>query len=451
MPVDPDQTLRRRRWAAAASVALCLAGFVYFFVEWVDQTIDTGYGEHARRNPLLAAELFLEAEGIEAESVVGFKLLDDLPPTGDVLIVTGTRRALSERRTMALAGWVADGGHLVVVAEDEFNRETGKNPDRLLHELGVYLDECPPEVEDADDENEDSNEDSNEDNKDGEALERAAEDERVPEVDEELDDATEPVEKTLRDLIRENLAGQLSECWDDDAETTTVKLGENLAAELELNSCRGVWTYSQADAEVDLEFLEEPPTQLIQVAIGSGTVTAATSLAIFFNPRIHCADHAFLLRHLASHGGKTWLLADPDIPTLAALLFGAMPLACMSFALWLFAWAASRSLAIGPHLPTPAAPRRELLEHLEASAHFLWRQRLLAASFAELRDEIGQRARQRSRDFEAKNRGERAHALAEISGLPADRIDFAMAAEVPSKRQEFTIVMQTLQSIRRSL
>ncbi|MCP4037485.1 MAG: DUF4350 domain-containing protein, partial [bacterium] len=360
MSADASIRNRRRAWLGGALALVLLLVFVSTSVEWVEEAVDLGYSAEARRNPLLAAELYLKADGIEAESVTGLDILDDLPPPGDVLIMTASRRALSEARAGALETWVWEGGHLVVVAEGLYDMEADHNPDDLMGRFGLYLRDCD-EAADLDenplggvfdpDESEEQGDDSiqgDSDDADRDEQEGADEDPSTVEIGE---------------LIRQSLSAELPVCWDEDVDKSQVSIDGAPEAEIEMDSCQGIYAYGE-------EIPEDEDALVPQIAGGPdglGSFTAAGSLSILNNDRIHCADHAYLLGGLARRGGKTWLLADPDIPALTTLIWSAAPLLCTSFAIWLLVWAASRSLAVGLHARDGEPPRRELLEHLEAS------------------------------------------------------------------------------------
>lgn len=439
MSGEPRMQSRRIRWVVGGSSVLLLA-FLGTAVEWVEQPIDLGYGTQALQNPLLAAELHLEAEGIEAESVNGLAILDALPPSGDVLIMTASRRAMSEARASALEAWVWSGGHLVVVAEGPYDMDADENPDDLMDRFGFYLRDCSTSDDDAVD-----------------SLERffgTGEPEPSPAPDDDQDQGVaasedaEDDENTIEigELIRNELSAELPACRDE-LEKTAVLLDRDRYVEVELSSCQGIYAYGDEIPDDDSETV----SQIMGRPFGAGSFTAASSLSILTNRRIHCADHAYLLEWLARRGGKTWLLADPDIPTLASLVWKAAPLLCASFVIWLVFWAASRSLAVGLRMREDEPSRRQLLEHLEASAHFLWRRGLIGPSLSAVRDEIVQRARRQTHDFDALDRGGRARALARMTSLSAARIDHAMFADPTNQRAEFTSIIRTLQSIRRQL
>jgi hypothetical protein len=121
-------------------LAVTLTGWGWFKdnFERRTKTVETGYSPAARRNPLLAAERFLQGLGIPAESRPGRGLLRELPSPEDTLIVNGLG-PMNKARRDALRAWIESGGRLVVEAID-FASEEGELPrDNLLADLGVAL------------------------------------------------------------------------------------------------------------------------------------------------------------------------------------------------------------------------------------------------------------------------------------------------------------------------
>lgn len=104
--------------------------------ERVSREVPTGASPEARRNPLLAANRFLERLGITVESVPGRGLLRRPPPVTDTLVVRGLG-PMGEERRAALRAWIKEGGHLVVEAMEPW--DASAPPDDLLADLGIRL------------------------------------------------------------------------------------------------------------------------------------------------------------------------------------------------------------------------------------------------------------------------------------------------------------------------
>ncbi|MEM7363111.1 MAG: DUF4350 domain-containing protein [Pseudomonadota bacterium] len=113
-----------------------LAFWVYQNFELQKQTYRSGYSEEALRNPFLAAEMYLDRVGIEAESVSGRDLLLTLPQTGEVLIVNDFGPDLSDEAHAQLIRWLEAGGYMIMVAKEAPATSTGR---RLLDEYQITV------------------------------------------------------------------------------------------------------------------------------------------------------------------------------------------------------------------------------------------------------------------------------------------------------------------------
>ncbi|NEV60573.1 DUF4350 domain-containing protein [Thiorhodococcus minor] len=110
----------------------------WFFANFERRTerIPVGYSSEARRNALLAAERFLKALELPAESVTGRDRLWHLPAATDTLVVLGVGPMSTERQARLMA-WLKQGGHLIVEAMETWEEDTP--PAGLLTDLGFRL------------------------------------------------------------------------------------------------------------------------------------------------------------------------------------------------------------------------------------------------------------------------------------------------------------------------
>jgi hypothetical protein len=424
----------RRIWFVAAAGAILVIGFLYTFIEWTEETIDLGYQADARRNPMLAAEQYLETAGYDVESVHGLDLLDNLPSTTDLIVMSASRHALGRRRLQALQAWVHDGGYLVVMANDPVDADTHANPDALLEGFDMYVGDCSePSMEDTTDAGEDA--------------------EAGAEISDEVDAAEDNGEidsealAVLGDFLAESLSGELESCWDVEGDTSTITLDGGGFALAEIPRCPRLYNMN--------EYVEEDalPTgyTYYEHNFGSGSFAASVTLDFLTNNRIHCADHAFLLEVLAQNRDKVWLLADPAVPGIAAIVIAAAPLTVASVGLWVLLWAASRSLVVGMGEAKPEPVRRELFEHLEASIQFLWRMGLAQQALAPLRRDVLRRARRVNTRIENATPENQSLILSEMTGLHPQRIHHAMVSDPADRRGHLIEILESLQHIRRQL
>ena len=111
---------RRARFLLLA-VLLLLAGLLAIFLasrlQPYTETIDLGPSPEARRNPYLAAELFLRKQGVTVSRADGLEVLKELPPSGHTLLLLGSRSGMTPGQARRLLQWSEQGGHLVLIAE----------------------------------------------------------------------------------------------------------------------------------------------------------------------------------------------------------------------------------------------------------------------------------------------------------------------------------------------
>jgi hypothetical protein len=280
----------------------------------------SGFELEARRNPLLAAERYLQRIGADVESISTTDLWRDLPAPGDAIIVYRYTPPAGNERRQALRRWIGAGGHLIVEADksllvetDEDGRQlrsdTGKAD--LLKELGISLHEH-------------------------EAAFFA-----------ELMRTDEPIEVQFQDS-EENIQVNFS-----------------------------TYRYLLAD-----DTMAEPSGKvpcgkgycLLQYEVGEGMVTVMNDISFISNYEIGDHDHAMVLAMLYPEPPKrTWLVYDVVMPSLFQLIWRHLPYAVSALLVALLLWLWQRGARLGPLLPPLDQPRRNIDEHLQASAGFLWR------------------------------------------------------------------------------
>lgn len=120
---------------------ILVAGLTQWFFTHFErrtETIPVGLSAAARRNDLLAAERYLARLGIPVESVTGRRLLVELPPPTDTLLVRGLGPTDPTRRAR-LRDWLARGGRLVVEAVRVSGPDEAAPSDDLLADFGIRL------------------------------------------------------------------------------------------------------------------------------------------------------------------------------------------------------------------------------------------------------------------------------------------------------------------------
>lgn len=387
----------RRLWisviAGIALVAAGVAGVAWFSrnFEKAEREVVGGFSEEALRNPLLAAERFLGKLGYKVESVANVDLWRKLPPPDHALVIYRFTPPAGAQRRQHLRDWVESGGTLIVEADDSLvldddDEITGTLS--LLAELGVRVRERPF-VFDI-----------------GEEIT-----EQTP-VDINFTDVDEPVRILMSN--RRYLEDRMG----------------NAASAVELNEGYG----------------------LLQYDVGKGLVTVVSDIGFLHSKRIGDEDNAYALALMvgAPHQNGVWLVHDIDMPSLWDLAWKYLPyaltslLALIALALW------SLGKRLGPMLPPIDVERRNIGEHLVASANFLWRldraQQLLAANQRQLEHDW----LNKHYILHGMDNDDRDEWIAARTGLATPDIAKALRAQVTSER-EFIEVSGLLRSLRAAL
>jgi hypothetical protein len=113
---------------------------------------------------------------------------------------------------------------------------------------------------------------------------------------------------------------------------------------------------------------------LLRFRHGGGTITLLSDNRFLSNREIDAQDHALLLALLVNEASRGWLLYSSQMPSLLELSWQHAPYLLVSGCLVLLALLWRLTQHSGPLLTQTNPARRDLLEHLQAAAEFLWQQ-----------------------------------------------------------------------------
>ncbi len=345
-------------------VLILISYWFYNNFKIVSESVEIGYEGEARDNPLLAAERLLERMGTPVKSV---EFLPDELDTQDTLILYGrflNEDALSEEQIQQLIYWIEEGGHLILASEKLFTVLDIKQYQNGLNEAEIA--QAPP----------------------------------------------------TEIFFTED----------------SLKVAFNPDYYLE---------YS--DYEPALEISDEYGSHLLIYYYGTGLITVLSDLAFIENDKIGEYDHAqffWELVHLERQAAHVWLLHSqmeemppensqmeeipPNVPSLWLLLWKNMWTVIISATILLLFWLWSASRRFGSVLPDPPRARRRLLEHIEASGHFLWRHNQAQVLLDSARQALLKRLESVHPDWLALSQLELSQHLAQLCEWPADEIEKAL-------------------------
>ncbi len=380
-----------------------LAGGIGWYTYWFFTNYERRVTEiraevspQARRNPFLAAERFLNRLGVEVESISGRDRLVNLPPDGDVLVVNNFGPDLPAQREGALLAWLNRGGHMIIVAREEWDEEDETSGDQLLARFGTRL------HIDSSSSGEDEDTESILDEA-GLGFQKGAD---YP-----------PVEARFT------------------AEDKLIKVAFNPHRTLEDSEDTATGTVFSAYGN-----------HLLQYQVGDGILTILSDIRLLANDHIGEHDHALFLAMLVGRNAKVWLLYSSNMPSLVTLLWRAAPSLVVSFlllvvlSLWRFTG------RTGPLLTAASTTRRNMLEHLDASAAYAWRTDRAGRMFKASQNAIEQKWQRRHPTLGAMDRKARCEWIAEQTGMVPRAVDAALYGNVATE-QDFIKVSAAQQKL----
>jgi len=260
---------------------------------------------------------------------------------------------------------------------------------------------------------------------------------------------TDP-EDPLLDLLK---IGGTDLGWDDvEAQTTTVIDREDRDDLMEVDFYEPY--VLDTDIADPLWQVDDPyGTRLIQVALGHGRLTVLSNIDFWSNDSIDDYSHARLLYILAATqgGGEVLILRSDDLPPIWQWVWDRMPALVIATVLLLLAWLARATRRFGPLLPAAAPPRRKLLEHVEASGHYLWRTGCRSELVEASREALLRRLRLAQPHLAGLRPKELSVRLADLTGLGARAIEQALIGPDTSGREQVMRRIQILEILRKRL
>lgn len=388
-------------------VAFALAGrYAYTHLERYTEVVDQGPSPAVRANPYLAAEHFLRQRSIPVEVTTTLQNLPDAIREPRTLLLLATRENMTPTQTERLLRWAKSGGHLLFVAEQLWDEEKGRSGDLLLDRVQIhqFLSE------------------------DLQAQEGA--------INKALKPLSGKRPTPLAPIDHPQLTKLYLENEDDPAYfsfDTAFHLDDP-------KDHAQAWANSGS------------ATHMMQLAYGDGLITVLTDSDLWKNKAIGRYDNAWLLWYLTQDSSVTMLL-QTEHDDLFSLLLRYFPEALTALALLIALLLWHVGLRHGPLQAPASRARRQLTEHLSASADFLLRRSGQQVLLRGLQQDILRRARQRHPGFEHLVVAEQWQVLARLTRQPTSAISQALRPR-PGERlssTEFTRQVAHLQTLRNAL
>lgn len=377
--------------ALIAVSVVTLSVYLYLKVIPYQTIIDHGPSPEARGNPYLAAELFLRKQGLSVEHANNLDILPSLDPRRRSLLLLGDHNDMTPRQIDQVMNWSRAGGRLLFVAESLWDEKLGHSNDLLLDRVQLH-----------------------------QSLSKD-----LKEPPPNVGDDPFPL---LTKLYLEN-------------EDAPAYAGFNTAFHLEdPKNLAQAWANSAK------------ATHMMQLSHGRGSITVVTDADLWKTPAIGQFDNAWLLWYLTADTRVT-LIFNADHDNLPTLLLRNFPQALVALLALIGLGFWHVGVRQGPLLEPAPKARRQLQEHLRASADFLLRRNGQAGLLQALQQDILRRVRRRHPGFEQLGVAEQWLVLARLTGQPTRAISQAMSPR-PKQRLssvEFSRQVAHLQSLRNAL
>lgn len=384
-------------WVGMFVIGLFAAGAFYAWHRAIpyEEVIDRGPSPQAQANIYLAAEQFLHLQGLVVEHANSLERLDTLPSKGNSLLLLGERSNMSPRQVEQLLAWAKAGGHLLLVAEALWDDETGKSGDLLLDRLHIR-----------------------------QAL---------------SDEPDEPAPSRKKQAQKEN-APDLTKLYVDNETAPTYF---SFDTDFNLTDPRHLAQFSANSAN---------SSHLMQLNLGKGRVTVITDSELWKNPNIGKHDNAWLLWYLGQ-GTAITLLFNSDVDDLLTLLVRYFPQALVALIILIALALWHVGMRQGPIQAPASKARRQLQEHLRASADFLLRRNGQGTLLHALQRDLLRAARRRHPGFEHLDNAQQWQVLEHLTHQPLHVISQALGP-LPAKRlssADFSRQVACLQTLRNAL
>ncbi len=404
--------MRNSAWLVLViGLFIALGTFVYLNTEWVTEEIDRGPTAEVAQQPFFAAKTFLSRLNVEVELQGHFRQLDDANMEigdGDVIVLVDAYGSLSPKRTEHLLKWVERGGQLIISASNPYVPDLESVTDHLFTEFGVSLTENEHSEDDA------------------------------------LYDAFSGRSRwgRLLGLTDFQVCDQISAHTEFSFNQEESVLQINVLSSLRLH----------ADSAEDLAgIFDDNGGLMLQFDVGEGMISFLPSLDLWKNHAIGCLDHAYILWQLASYSDKVWFLYSRDAPSLVQLLLDNFPLFVGLSLVLLCLWLWHKNNRIGPVFTSFENRQRRLLEHIDASARFQWRQNQGQALILSLREDVLRAMEVHYASIRKQSPDEQDQRLAAQARCAVSLVSSAMRIDRPAHPDQLIQTIQALKFLKENI
>ncbi|MFO7594335.1 MAG: DUF4350 domain-containing protein [Pseudomonadota bacterium] len=375
-------------WLLGILLLAVVTGYGLWFMENFErdtEEVKTGISPEARKNRFLAAEYYLREIGQTVQSSAQQDIFSLTPSTEDTIFLGSYSDTFFERNNEQLIEWIKKGGMLVFALDNPLSDDDKEI--LLLEELGVEL-----HYAERSDETSTTN------------LSEPDDDPRVS--------------VTFRtDHPGEFTAGFLADRYlHDTKQRPNAFIGDGEQA------------------------------KLLRYSLGSGAVVVLSDNRLFSNDEIGKYDNAYLFSELVHTPATVWILYSTEMPSLLTLLWRHTPYLLVTTIVLLLMAIWHLLLRSGPRLSLEEDARRNLLEHLDATAEYSWRIDKAKRLLSDNRHAIEQSWRRRHPQLNSLEQEQRCEWIGEKAGIAASAVERTLYGDIKNEEDfiRATAVMQQL-------
>ena len=263
--------------------------------------------------------------------------------------------------------------------------------------------------------------------------------------DEEYDRADsflDPLGIQIKPIEAPESAGIVDVDWPGSTDFMTIKID----AYVRLDA-------SAHPGKILLQLADEDGAYLLRLALGKGVVTVIADANFLTNYNLNKYDHAAYLWRVVQLdiNRPVWLVLSDGMPPLHRWLMQHAWSALISGSVLLLLWLWAASQRLGPLRAIVPLARRRLLDHIVASGRFLWRAGQGDQLLKGVRRALYRALELRHPAWAGIASHDLYQRLSELSGLSYEEIQGALLYTHHGSEHEFTLAIQTLERIRKSL
>lgn len=375
-----------------SSLAILLIGLVCIWF-WKNYTripyeIDLGFSTQAKRNPFLALEYFAQKNEINFNSRKDFKLFDQQISNEDIIFINNSRVSMSQITQKVMREWVENGGHLVLLATENYDYDRGESRDKFLDELGVRL------YRDDD-------------------FHQESTDELLTKV--KFEDYQQQTEINFFDVYF------MGKKYLQDSSGNAYYVGGNQLSD-----------------------------HILQYELGYGYVTVLSNFSIWDNSRIDKYDHAMFFLQLVADVGNVWFVYNRNQPSFLSLIIDKTPYVIISLSLLLLLLLFSRLWRQGVVSADLQPMQREIMQHISAAADFNYRLDHGKNIITSITESLFKKIDNNIHGFSAKDKSSQLKKLAEFSEKSPKELQLLWQQE-NQNHEEFITKVKLIQNLRKQL